>query len=56
MNIQDGPRKEKFADSKVSGYVWTKGEGGGGGGGSVLASRLHKWDIPAVIITFALVQ
>ena len=23
MNHQDGPSKEKFADSKISGYVWT---------------------------------
>ena len=23
LNIQDGPSKEKIADSKISGYVWT---------------------------------
>ena len=23
VNIQDGPRKEEFADSKISGHVWT---------------------------------
>ena len=23
VNIQDGRSKEKFADSKISGYVWT---------------------------------
>ena len=23
MSIQDGPSREKIADSKVSGYVWT---------------------------------
>ena len=46
VNIQHGPRKEKFADSKISLYVWTGRQ----------CSQLHKWDIPAVMITFALVQ